>query len=135
MPEETMQLTVFTPARLVLERAVGRIVAVGLDGSFGLLPRHVDVAAPLVPGILQFECEDGREGFVALDGGVLLKTGRTVRVAARRAATGDDLATLRAKVEQEFLALADHEQQARQAVARLEAGIIRRFLDLEVEHS
>lgn len=133
MPDTVMALTIFTPVRLMLEREAVSVVAVGLDGAFGLRPRHLDLAAPLVPGILAFVEPDGSERFVALDGGVLLKTGTTVRVATRRAAVGGDLPTLRAKVEREFLALEEHERTARRAAARLEAGIIRRFLELEVE--
>ena len=67
---------------------------------------------------------------MALDGGVLLKIGGTVRVATRRAVQGRELHSLHPTVEQQFSVLSEHEQEARSAIARLEAGIIRRFLQV-----
>jgi len=54
-----------------------------------------------------------------------------VRVATRRAVRGDDLDVLRETVRREFLALSEREREARSAVARLEAGVIRRFIEIE----
>ncbi len=130
MPE-TMHLHVFSPADSVFDGEVIALTAQGHDGQFGMLPRHVDYTAPLVPGILAFVDPKENEGFIAVDGGVLLKIARKVRVATRQAVRGDDLAALRETVRREFLALSVREREARNAVARLEAGIIRRFIEIE----
>ncbi|RIA55074.1 F0F1 ATP synthase subunit epsilon [Dichotomicrobium thermohalophilum] len=130
MPD-AMHLYVFSPADSVFDGEVLELTAHGHDGLFGILPRHVDYTAPLVPGILAFVDAEENEGFIAVDGGVLLKIERKVRVATRRAVRGDDLAVLRQTVRREFLALSEHEREARNAVARLEAGIIRRFIEIE----
>ncbi len=130
MPD-AMHLYVFSPAVSVFDGEVLALTAQGHDGQFGILPRHVDYAAPLVPGILAFVDTDEYEGFIAVDGGVLLKIERKVRVATRRAVRGDDLGVLRETVRREFLALSERERDARSAVARLEAGIIRRFIEIE----
>jgi len=130
MPD-TMHLHVFSPADSVFDGEVLALNAQGHDGQFGVLPRHVDYTAPLVPGILAFVDKRENEVFIAVDGGLLLKMERKVRVATRRAVRGDDLAVLRQTVRQEFLALSEHEREARNAVARLEAGIIRRFIEIE----
>jgi F-type H+-transporting ATPase subunit epsilon len=128
---DLLRLVVFTPTASVLDQSVSRMMAQGHDGAFGLLPRHNDFVAPLVPGVMSFVDVDGAERFIAVDGGVLLKTEGTVRVATRHAVLGEDLLSLRQTVEQEFLALTEHEREARNAVARLEAGVIRRFLEIE----
>jgi F-type H+-transporting ATPase subunit epsilon len=64
---------------------------------------------------------------VAVDEGVLVKTGQTVRVSVRRAMSGADLGQLRHAVEQEFLMLDEREQSARSVMAKLETGLLRRF--------
>jgi len=128
---DAMHLHVFSPAETVFDGEVTALTAQGHDGQFGILPRHVDYTAPLVPGILAFANADETEGFIAVDSGVLLKIEAKVRVATRRAVRGDDLAVLRETVRREFLALSEHEREARNAVARLEAGIIRRFIEIE----
>jgi F-type H+-transporting ATPase subunit epsilon len=130
MPD-AMHLHVFSPAESVFDGEVQELTAQGHDGQFGMLPRHVDYTAPLVPGIVAFVDTDENEGFIAVDGGVLLKIERKVRVATRRAVRGDDLDMLRETVRREFLALSEREREARSAVARLEAGIIRRFIEIE----
>jgi hypothetical protein len=65
--------------------------------------------------------------FVAVDEGVLVKTGPDVLVSVRRAIGGTDLGQLREAVEQEFLTLDEHEQSVRTVMAKLETGFLRRF--------
>jgi F-type H+-transporting ATPase subunit epsilon len=64
---------------------------------------------------------------------VLVKTGPTVLVSVRRAIGGTDLGQLRAAVEQEFLTLDAQEQGLRSVMARLETGVLRRFMSLQHE--
>lgn len=130
MPE-AMHLYVFAPSESVFDGEVQALTAQGHEGQFGILPRHVDYTAPLVPGILALVDAREHERFIAVDGGVLLKIARKVRVATRRAVRGDDLDVLRETVRREFLALSEREREARSAVARLEAGVIRRFIEIE----
>jgi F-type H+-transporting ATPase subunit epsilon len=123
-----MRLKVTLPSRTVVDRAVIKVVAEGQDGSFCLLPRHIDMTAALVPGLLSFTAEDGAPGLLGVDEGVLVKCGGEVLVATLNAVRGDDLATLRAAVHERFVELDEHERIARTALARLEAGVVRRFL-------
>jgi F-type H+-transporting ATPase subunit epsilon len=109
---------------------VARIVVETAQGSFGLLPRRLDCVAALVPGILSYESEAHGEVFVAVDEGVLVKTGPAVVISVRRALRGTDLARLRDTVEQEFLTLDAQEEAMRTAMARLETGFLRRFATL-----
>jgi len=127
-----MRLEVLTPARRCLDREVRRVVAEAPDGHFGLLPRHGDFVTELVPGILVYETGTGDERYIAVNSGTLVKCGPEVRVAARAAVMGDDLAHLRRRVEEEFKREDETERAARAALARLEASMIRRFRDLEL---
>jgi len=126
-----MHLILTTPVETVVDQPVHRLSARGSDGAFGLLPHHIDIAVPLVPGIVAYVDEEGYEHFAAIDIGVLIKTGSSLRIVTRRAVKGDDLAGLQRLVEAEFLNLSDLERDARLALARLEAGVVRRFLELE----
>ena len=127
----TLDLRVLVPLQVLVDTPVRKVVAEAEDGSFCLLPRHVDYAATLAPGILAYLDTEGRERFLAVNGGVLVKLGREVRVATMDAVIGDDLERLRATVEREFLALDELERAARSALSRLEAGVIRRFVNAE----
>jgi F-type H+-transporting ATPase subunit epsilon len=123
-----MDLKVLVPYQVFVEKAgVSRIVAETRHGSFGLLPHRLDCVAALEPGILTYETEADGEVFLAVDEGVLVKTGPEVRVSVRRALSGTDLGQLREQVEQEFLTLDEREKGVRSVMASLEAGFLRRL--------
>ncbi|MGC1357416.1 MAG: F0F1 ATP synthase subunit epsilon [Xanthobacteraceae bacterium] len=109
---------------------VSRIIAETRDGSFGLLPHRLDCVAALAPGILTYETTSDGEVFVAVDNGVLVKTGPDVLVSVRRAMGGTDLGQLRDAVEREFLTLDEHEQSVRSVLAKMEGDLIRRMANL-----
>jgi len=134
MPPVRMNLKVLLPFQIFAEQSgVKRIVAETREGSFGLLPHRLDCVAALVPGILIYQTEAGPEVLVAVDKGILVKTGQDVLVSVRRAIGGRDLGQLRAAVDKEFLTLDENEQSVRIAVAKLETGFLRRFATLQHE--
>jgi len=129
-----MNLKILLPSRIFAEIAgVSRIVAETCEGAFGLLPRRLDCVAALTPGILEYETAGDGEAYVAVDEGVLIKTGQDVLVSVRRALGGADLGQLRDSVEREFLSLDAHEQSVRLVMAKLETGFLRRFMTLQHE--
>lgn len=129
-----MNLKVLLPFEIFAETTgVTRIVAETSDGSFGILPRRLDCVAALEPGILIYETEANGEVFIAVDEGVLVKTGADVLVSVRRAIGGMDLAQLHEAVEKEFLTLDENEQSTRTVMAKLETGFLRRFATFQNE--
>jgi len=126
-----MILKVLLPSRVLVNETVAKVLAEAENGWFCLLPRHVDFVAALVPGVLVFATTEGTEALVAIDHGMLVKRGAEVLVSTWQGVRGDDLGSLREVVEREFLALDDRERSARSALARLEAGVVRRFVELE----
>jgi F-type H+-transporting ATPase subunit epsilon len=123
-----MNLKILLPFRVFAEKSgVSRIVAETREGSFGLLPHRLDCVAALVPGILIYETAAEGEVYLAVDEGVLVKTGRDVLVSVRRALSGTDLGQLRAAVEEEFLALDEQEQNVRSVLAKMESDFVRRL--------
>ena len=124
-----MRLKILLPAEVLIERDVTKVVAEAENGSFCLLERHIDFVAALVPGILSFESDEGPEEFLAVDEGILVKCGSEVLVSTRNAVYGPDLGTLKETVEKQFRVLDDKEKNARSAIARLEADIVRRFIE------
>jgi F-type H+-transporting ATPase subunit epsilon len=129
-----MNLKVLLPFQVFAEKnGVLRIVAETREGSFGLLPHRLDCVAALSPGILIYETEAEGEVYVAVDEGVLVKTGPDVLVSVRRAKDGTDLDQLRHSVEKEFLTLNEQEQNVRAIMAKLETGFLRRFVSFQHE--
>ena len=125
-----MRLRVLLPAQVLLDVATPRVVAEAPDGSFCLLPRHVDYVTALTPGLLRFTNADGADEYVALSGGLLVKRGLDVLVTAADAVHGRELGGLQAMVQERFATLDAREERARGALARLEADFVRRFIEL-----
>jgi F-type H+-transporting ATPase subunit epsilon len=123
-----MNLKILLPFEIFAEKTgASRIVAETPEGSFGLLPHRLDCVAALTPGILTYETELEGEVYVAVDEGVLVKTGPDVLVSVRNAIAGPDLGQLRETVEREYLRLNEQEQNVRTVLAKMEGDLIRRM--------
>lgn len=128
-----IQLIIQTPDDVVLDQVATKVIAEAENGSFCLLPRHVDFVSALVPGLLMYEDAQGNEHFVAVGEGLLVKQGRDVSVSVRQAVPGGDLGELHRTVRERFAILDDRERATHAAVAKLEASFLRGYLDLTGE--
>jgi len=128
-----MNLKVLLPTKVLIDEKVTKVIAEAKNGYFCLLPRHIDFATALVPGILSYQTEKEEEIFLAVDEGVLVKFGKEVLVSTRNAVRSPDLDQLKRTVEKEFKSLDEHEKVARSVIAKIEANFIRRFLEIQ-EH-
>lgn len=126
-----MRLKVLLPTQILLDETVSKIIAEAENGSFCLLPRHVDFVAALVPGLLSYLTETGEERFLAVAEGTLVKCANDVLISTHNAVQGTDLAQLKTAILERDREADEHEFIARTALARLEAGVIRRFIELE----
>jgi F-type H+-transporting ATPase subunit epsilon len=125
-----MNLSISLPYRVFADiRSVTRIVVETSAGSFGLLPHRLDCTAALSPGILIYHTDESGEAYVAVDEGVIVKTGLKVVVSVRNAIGGQDLGKLRSAVENEFLNLDEQERRLRSVIAKLESGFLKGFFE------
>lgn len=127
-----MRLKVLLPTRVLIDQDVTKVTAEAENGSFCILPRHIDFVAALVPGILYFK-SNREEEFLAVDEGILVKRGNEVMVSIRKAVRGKNLGTLKQTVEEEFRILDEREKKTRSILVKLELDFARRFFQLR-EH-
>lgn len=128
-----MRLIVSLPTETLVDEKVVKVIAEAENGMFCMLPRHCDFVAALVPSVLYFFPSEGKESFAAIDESVLVKCGSDVFVSALNGIRGADLGQLKDLVEKSFLHLDESERKARTALARLEAGTLRGFRDLQAK--
>ena len=127
-----MQLRILLPFGSFASLAdVTRIVVMTPAGSFGLLPRRLDCATVLSPGLLSYSTAGSGDIHLAIDAGVLVKTGAEVVVCVRHAIAGADLGNLHRAVEQQFLNLSEQEKSTRTTLSKLESGLLRGFAELQ----
>jgi F-type H+-transporting ATPase subunit epsilon len=129
-----MKLKILLPTEIFLEKEVTKVTAEAENGSFCLLPRHIDFVSALVPGLLFYEADTGEEEFLAIDAGILVKCGSEVLVSTGNAVMGPDLGTLREMVAEQFRVLDEQEKELQSALAKLEVNFARQLLELEKKH-
>jgi len=112
--------------------SVASVIAETEAGAFGILPHRRDCIASLVPGILIYNTGSG-SNYLAADEGVLVKQGADVTVSIRHCIRGVDLAQLHAAVEREFSRTTAQDHAIRQAVIKMESGLVGRFTELRRE--
>lgn len=126
-----MSVTLRLPTRILFEGKATRLTAVAQNGAFGILPNHTDFVTALAPSVLTLRLADGTETIFGLDEGILVKKGHDISVSALRGVRGDDLNSLKDTVENSFVQMDEDERQARSAMSRLEANMVRRFAQLQ----
>ena len=131
MENDLMTLKILLPFKVFMEtKNVKRIVMETSAGSYGLLPQRLDCTAALRPGILLYETLNDGEKYIAIDEGVMIKSGAEVLVSVRNAIGNAPLGKLRSLVEKEMMHLDESEINARSVMAKLETGFIRSFQKL-----
>jgi F-type H+-transporting ATPase subunit epsilon len=127
-----MRLKILLPFQIFAdEEHVLRMVVQTPDGSLGLLPNRRDCVTALRPGVLFYETDTSGEIYIAVDEGILVKSGPEVLVSVARAIAGNDLALLHGAVEREFRTRDENERSARTIMAKLEAGFVNRISRLQ----
>jgi F-type H+-transporting ATPase subunit epsilon len=129
-----MKLKILLPSEIFIQQDVAKVTAEAGNGSFCMLPHHIDFVAALVPGLFSFETADGVAVVLAMDEGVLIKNGQEVLVSTRNAVRGQDMGTLKQVVEEQFQEMDEREKKARTAAAKLEADLVRRFMEMNEHH-
>ena len=82
---ETTLLELVTPTRIMAQKAVQMVVAPGVEGLIGVLPRHAPLLAGLGRGIVEVH-EDGKiTDRIMIDGGLADVSGDSITIMAERA--------------------------------------------------
>jgi F-type H+-transporting ATPase subunit epsilon len=126
-----MLLKILLPAEVMMVQEVKKIVAEAENGSFCLMPNHIDFVATLAPGIFTYEKAEGGQELLAMDVGTLVKKGSDVLVSTRNAVKAAELGKLKQVVVEQYDVLDEREKLVRSAAAKLEASLIRRFVELK----
>ena len=92
----TMRLEIVTAERVVYSEDVNILVAPGIDGELGILPRHAPLLTVLKPGEIRV-VKDGEETYMAVSGGFLEVLGNKVTILADTAEHAEEIDLQRAE--------------------------------------
>ncbi len=91
---------IVTQERVVFDQMVDVVIAPGVDGELGILPRHVPLLTALAPGELRVRMGEVEESF-AISGGFMEVQPDRVSVLARTAEHADEIDLARAEAARE----------------------------------
>jgi F-type H+-transporting ATPase subunit epsilon len=126
-----MRLEILVPDGTVAQARISSLSAADASGRFGLLPHRQKFLTLLVPCVLRFRGEDGRERFAAADEGVLLMENDRVLIVTREAVVADRLAEVAGAAESMLEARRKREEAARAEFAGLRARLLRELGRME----
>jgi F-type H+-transporting ATPase subunit epsilon len=112
-----MMLEIITAERQVYSDEVDMVVAPGIDGQLGILPRHAPLMTILKAGELTVRKEGEEDMYVAVSGGFMEVLGNRVSILADACERSDEI----------------DEERAQQAVQRAQERLANRGDDMELE--
>jgi len=85
-----LTLEIVTPTRVLYEGKIDEVTAPGIEGEFGVLPGHTPFLTFLATGELSYKV-DGKERYVAVDGGFIEVTPTRVIAIVDEAEYAEDI--------------------------------------------
>jgi F-type H+-transporting ATPase subunit epsilon len=125
-----MRVRIVVPGKLLLDQETDKITAPGAEGSFQILPRHIDVVSTLQSGILILTT-DKKERYFAINQGVLVKEKDLVQISSYQVVESTSLEELQQTVEENFRNLDEQEKKLSRILDKLEADTLIRLAELE----
>ncbi|RMF37992.1 MAG: F0F1 ATP synthase subunit epsilon [Chloroflexi bacterium] len=127
----TLRLEVVTQERVVFEGDVEMVIAPGVEGELGILPRHAPLMTALTTGILR--AKRGEEEIVmAVSGGFMEVQPDRVVVMADTAERAEEIDVARAEAARRRAEARLRSRQERVDFARAEAALRRAMVRLKV---
>ena len=126
-----LQLTIVTPEKELLTKAVDEVVAPTINGEITILPHHAELLAQLMPGELQLKKGAKVEYFVVV-GGFMEVAHNTVTILADYAVHGKDISEAQAQMAKDRAEKAMKEKKSDVDFALAEAEFRRAILELKV---
>lgn len=100
---EPLQVEVVSADRLVWEGRSVNVVVRTTEGDIGILPRHEDFLAGLVPHAAEIVTDDGRREIVAISSGFIAVNGNRVSILTEEATMAQEISGEQARREMDTL--------------------------------
>ncbi|HLN27564.1 MAG TPA: hypothetical protein VK395_07445 [Gemmataceae bacterium] len=127
----SLGLEILVPDGVALKARVVNLRAADASGQFGVRPGHEAFLTLLVPCVLSFREENGRERYAAADGGVLVVEKDQVSVVTREAVIADRLEEVADAAAAMLEARRRTERTARAEFTELQSSLLRELHKVE----
>ena len=129
---DTLKLEIVTPLGTIYSDDVDMVVLSGVEGRMGILPHHVRLMTPLLPGELIVR-KDGHEEVLAVGEGLVEITGKYVALVTNMAVSVQDIDEAEAEEARQRAAARLREKLSSEEVASVNAVLVRSLAQLRVK--
>ena len=132
--KEFLNLKVYVPDRLFLEETILKVKLIGKEGSFTILPKHLDYISSFNDGVLMYLDLENNKRYLAINQGILVKVGREVKLSLFHAIEGSDLNKLKENVKELALKsdeLINKDKQLKTSLKNIEFFIFEKLMRLK----
>ena len=129
---DTLKLEIITPEGTVYSDDVEMVTLPGIVGEMGLLPQHVPLMTPMVPGVIIVH-KNGRDTFIATGEGLIAVEARRVSVLTDLAIAADRIDEAKAEEARRRAEARLREKLSDEEVASVNASLARSLAQLRVK--
>jgi F-type H+-transporting ATPase subunit epsilon len=129
---DTLRLEIVTPDGITYSEDVDMVTLPSVEGELGILPQHVGLMTQLVPGEMIVR-RGGRDGFVAVGGGLVEVTGKRVAILTDMAIPADKIDEARVEEARQRAEARLREKVSAEEIASLNASLARSLAQLQVK--
>jgi F-type H+-transporting ATPase subunit epsilon len=127
----SLELEILVPDGVLVRERITGLQATDASGRFGVLPGHETFLTLLVPCVLCYRDEGGRERYAAADGGALVVEADRVVVVTREAVTAERLEEVAGAATAMLEARRVKEKTARTEFAELQTSLLRELREVQ----
>jgi F-type H+-transporting ATPase subunit epsilon len=129
MKDPTFRLRIVTPLQ-ISEREITHIRLKDASGFFGIMRNHIDFFTILEPSLCYFTGADGREVFLAVNGGVLSVRRGTVTITSLEVYESEDAEKLSRIIESTVARRIESEMALRKTIENIERSFLEKNIEL-----
>lgn len=127
-----LNLRVYTPEKLFLEKEILKITLNGKEGSFSILPKHVDYISSFDDCIMCYTDTSNKTSFLATNQGIITKIGRNIEISTFHVIVGNSLMELKNNINElskKSKDIANKNTEINENLKKMELSILKKIME------
>lgn len=127
-----LNLRIYTPEKLFLEKEILKITLNGKEGSFSILPKHVDYISSFDDCIMCYTETSNKTSFLATNQGIITKIGRNIEISTFHVIVGNSLMELKNNINElskKSKDIANKNTEINENLKKMELSILKKIME------
>ena len=127
-----LNLRIYTPEKLFLEKEILKITFNGKGGRFSILPKHVDYISSFDDCIMCYTETSNKTSFLATNQGIITKIGRNIEISTFHVIVGNSLMELKNNINElskKSKDIANKNTEINENLKKMELSILKKIME------